>query len=759
MSNPSTNNIVTIPESPPPPLPLMRQYSNPKNHLDGSKCRRHRHHSSADGSSNNNNKYTTPSRLVVTTARSPMPEARQDASSSYEIRTPPPPQEHRSLVSKDSHVAASLRQPLSWSPHHQQHHQHQDVSKSGSIDITSASPLDGWPQRSPMEHDDDADVASFALFTQSFDTISESGHYFREADATATTTATTTTQGDLLPRKLDLKPRSNHGGHHQKPHAKEDALVGNLSPIQLGPEESTPPPARAKRSAPPQVHYPHQQYHPHPQPPFDPYHGYPPPPHPDQPPTPYYQYDGTLPPPPPPLGFDEGYGYSPPPPPGYDPRGPPPPPTAGHYPPPHPPPHVATMQRSNPFYVLRTAHRAFLGCSYLLPCLENREVIPIHLGAHSSFRLLQDPTCIPDAHEVIVAKQRVETAICTFGGQLSSAVVQKDAIFRRRLASNKSSWKKLYDDRFHGRYVVKPTHIDWRLEENPPVHYERNAAAAAAKANRQLASGNPSGNPSGNANGDCEMEEDNADSMVSVVTLENNQQKMKYRCKLCGQLKQNHSCPYQQSLQRSIGINVYPAVNAFTAREPGRLTKSLSEMNNFVSYESSSQNAGVPKSFPSSSYVTPETKARDIHSSPSSLTTVDSMEGKEDGSTPVSSRIKSSKRRDAKPFVKTLTLRQEHFRAVTPMASEGGCDYQYPHVPLSFRERKRLSDTLFFLSKEIPDMTVPVASLLRTARSRNEWDLCVAELLTQIVVGLYCREGDHRLDGLQDYLLRLGVAC
>lgn len=205
---------------------------------------------------------------------------------------------------------------------------------------------------------------------------------------------------------------------------------------------------------------------------------------------------------------------------------------------------------------------------------------------------------------------------------------------------------------------------------------------------------------------------------------------------------------------------VYPAVNAYTATEPGHLTKSLKEMNNFVSYESSEDY----KPFPSSAYVTPETnKARDIHSSPSSLTTVDSVEGimmeEQDRSTPFSNRTKT-KRRDKKPFVKTLTLRQEHFRAVTPMANEeNGFEYQYPHVPLTFRERKRLSDTLFFLSKEIPDMTVPVASLLRTARDRNEWDLCVAELLTQIVVGLYCREGDHRLDGLQDYLLRLGVAC
>ncbi len=59
--------------------------------------------------------------------------------------------------------------------------------------------------------------------------------------------------------------------------------------------------------------------------------------------------------------------------------------------------------------------------------------------------------------------------------------------------------------------------------------------------------------------------------------------KVKYRCKLCGQPKQNHSCPYESSVVRSIGTMVYPAVNAFVSNEPGRLAPALSEMNNFTS--------------------------------------------------------------------------------------------------------------------------------------------------------------------------------
>ena len=145
-------------------------------------------------------------------------------------------------------------------------------------------------------------------------------------------------------------------------------------------------------------------------------------------------------------------------------------------------------------------------------------------------------------------------------------------------------------------------------------------------------------------------------------------------------------------------------------------------------------------------------------------------------------------------FAPSVTLRPEHYRAVTPFRGEepgsatststsgsgGGGDtsasaatavgggssknstagsYQYPAVPLTFGERKRLSDTLFYLSKEIPNMTADVAAVLRRARERDDWDQAVAELLTQVVVGLYCGEGDSQLDGLQQYLLSLGVSC
>jgi len=113
-------------------------------------------------------------------------------------------------------------------------------------------------------------------------------------------------------------------------------------------------------------------------------------------------------------------------------------------------------------------------------------------------------------------------------------------------------------------------------------------------------------------------------------------------------------------------------------------------------------------------------------------------------------------------FVAAVHLRNEQYRAVDPSkdsALSSSTAFQYPTIPLTFAERKRLSDTLFHLSKEIPSMTADCAHLLREGRRNNEWDLAVSELLTQVVVGLYCGEGDTCLEGLQQYLLNLGVSC
>lgn len=228
---------------------------------------------------------------------------------------------------------------------------------------------------------------------------------------------------------------------------------------------------------------------------------------------------------------------------------------------------------------------------------------------------------------------------------------------------------------------------------------------------------------------------------------------------------------------------VQPTVNAYTASEPGVLTKSLSEMNNFVSYdgrEKQDSPTGAAYNYDGRinvTHVTPEAlKNRPAYSPESSLGTHSA------GGTPRQSHHSTRKRTFSSdnersgrkkahtqvpnpPFEATLNLRPEQYRVITPhsnsslVAGQEGDEYTYNIVPLTFAERKRLSDTLFWLSKSIPTVTLDVAGLLRHARETNQWDLAVAELLAQVVVSIHCSEVDHTLEGLKQYLFDIGVSC
>ena len=252
---------------------------------------------------------------------------------------------------------------------------------------------------------------------------------------------------------------------------------------------------------------------------------------------------------------------------------------------------------------------------------------------------------------------------------------------------------------------------------------------------------------------------------------------------------------------------VVPAVNAFTAKEPGMLTKPLSKMNNFVSYDSiKASGAGKDSNFalqePLVSHVTPETKASTNNvSSPQSSWSTNSNDSLQLGKsvhrslvgcsmpTSPSNVVRNNDLRKgpaarkrshsyiaeraesciflpakvAPPYAPSLALRPEHYRAVSRQHKEKGqvptTGYQYSHIPLTYMERKRLSDTLFFLSRDMPTVSHDISLLLKLARERNEWDLAIAEILTQVIVAQSCAEGDLRLEGLQKYLLRLGIAC
>jgi hypothetical protein len=400
---------------------------------------------------------------------------------------------------------------------------------------------------------------------------------------------------------------------------------------------------------------------------------------------------------------------------------------------------------------------------------------------------------------VSIATRRVEAAICAFGGTLNSNRSQQTwSIFRHRGAS--TDGRRRYEQRLPGRYYLSGSRISWDVEENPPVHNpiqeEGDFDAGEMKSEAESPKSDHSDNSSGSSSTASE-----SPTSHNAGDSQSDAAKMKYRCKLCGQLKQRHNCLYQQPLQRSIGVMVYPAVNSYTAAEPGAIAPALTKMNNFVSYDSdqgSPQPEHAPRQIGGSlfavhpSTITPETLRGGtfFHSPQSSLSAqssedpitsshttglvihgarVDAIGSKrphaqllERVSTHSDSLVRNS------PFVASVTLRPEHYRAVTSSkeTTKGELDaptttstaYQYPAIPLTFAERKRLSDTLFYLSKEVPSMTSDCATALRDARQNNEWDLAVAELLTQVVVGLYCGEGDVRLEGLQQYLLALGIS-
>jgi hypothetical protein len=111
-------------------------------------------------------------------------------------------------------------------------------------------------------------------------------------------------------------------------------------------------------------------------------------------------------------------------------------------------------------------------------------------------------------------------------------------------------------------------------------------------------------------------------------------------------------------------------------------------------------------------------------------------------------------------FVEPMDLKPEQFRMVTPNKAMNHPDaFTYPALPLPYAQRKRLSDNLFSLSKEVPQLTDECAAVLREARERDLWDLGVAELMTQVVVVVHCHDGDMCFEGLRRYLLTLGITC
>jgi hypothetical protein len=352
---------------------------------------------------------------------------------------------------------------------------------------------------------------------------------------------------------------------------------------------------------------------------------------------------------------------------------------------------------------------------------------------------------------------------------LSTAVTPESTDVSLNTQSQLSRIRSKYEDALPSRYYENESRLSWEFEENPPIETLPDDVAVEDTEGEQGAGNEKREHMKDDKTATSDDDQyyisvDEADE-ASADKDGTSPAKMRYRCKLCGQPKQNHTCPYQQALARSIGTMVYPAVNAFTADEPGTIAAPLSEMNNFVEIQKDGSEASPMRPSPDrlrsltngpmtpTAQVTPETVRSNSRQSRSS--------SRHGGRKRMYSHYKGiSADQGDLLFVEAMELKPEQFRMVSQSKSRklsGG--YVYPVLPLPYAQRKRLSDNLFSLSNDVPKLTDECAQVLREAREKDMWDLAVAELMTQVIVIIHCNERDYRFEGLRQYLLTLGIAC
>lgn len=269
------------------------------------------------------------------------------------------------------------------------------------------------------------------------------------------------------------------------------------------------------------------------------------------------------------------------------------------------------------FFLLKKLAPCFVGFRFKLPEIEScyDPSIPMD-GSKAS----DAPDTLLSDVQMSVAMRRISSSICAFGGTLPSRKVWP---FSRSLSMSSSNSPNSihspastraafdsgmdppikeesledredhenYEQSLSARYFMKEHCISWDVELHEVI------APPGMSSGSKVKRGDI-GTPKNNKNkqiGVFKTGEMTPPSYCAPVTptatpgstgdtsASGKGTKIKYRCKLCGQPKQNHSCPYESSVVRSIGTMVYPAVNAFVSNEPGRLAPALSEMNNFTS--------------------------------------------------------------------------------------------------------------------------------------------------------------------------------
>ncbi len=378
-----------------------------------------------------------------------------------------------------------------------------------------------------------------------------------------------------------------------------------------------------------------------------------------------------------------------------------------------------------------------------------------------------------------IARRRISSSICAFGGCAPRRTVSFDSVapgVGGTLLNEKEEMeeKKKYEDQLSSRYFMKEQSISWDVELHEVIH-----PTSTTKKEALMESNRKEGNDS---HFYCVpiTPNNNSSHYSTDVNSRKEGQKTKYRCKLCGQPKQNHSCPYQSSLVRSIGTMVYPVVNAFETEEPGNLAPPLSEMNNFTSLLSQDVSTAYGRDrdppyrpYPGgySNVLTP-----DSHWSPNTPGGLSTMS---DPSTPASTHGRPPQssfrkrehlllsRDDTMSAASTsgghlrgaMDLKREQYRNVRVFTNVIPGAYEYPHIPTPYAQRKEMGDTLFSLSREVPKLADSCAAILREARENDQWDQAVSELTTQVLIILKCEEDDYSLEGLKRHLLTLGIAC
>lgn len=408
-------------------------------------------------------------------------------------------------------------------------------------------------------------------------------------------------------------------------------------------------------------------------------------------------------------------------------------------------------KRADLYVLLKKLAPVFAGFQFKLPEVD----LPLSPGYLDSAHL-------PTQQQIVIAKRRVSSSICAFGGSAPRRSVSFESDTELTPAQEKErEEKEAYKKDLSSRYFMKEHCISWDVELHDVI-VPKNSKGETTKGKDLLSSLNYCApvTPSTPNN-------HNLNSNTSLGVREKGK-KVKYRCKLCGQPKQNHTCPYTSTVMRSIGTMVYPAVNAFVSDEPGKLAPALSEMNNFTSLLSQDMSVSTRDYRPYNNgfnVLTP-----DSHWSPN---TPGAMSAISTPSTPgnrkrdhlLMSRTMSGVSHAGAAsdndclFRGTMELKPEQYRRVRFKADPKDDAYQYPHIPTPYSQRKEMGDTLFELSREIPKLADSCAAILRIARENDCWDQAVAELTTQVLIVLRCDEQDYTLQGLKRHLLTLGIAC